>query len=767
MKHKILFLAAAIIMLAAPVYGQYQKKSVTILDELGDVVTNITSLTILDAGTSDNSTVFGDRNGNVSVTNPITTSSNNSTFLQSQGLVSFWTRAASYKITITDGTFTKTFDNRTGSDTRIPFFASYIGESSSLSLGDDDDLKFGDSDDWTLTWTTGTTSLDAAPASDDGAWNMGSTSKTSDFNLFGGTSGRDLYWDASENTLEFLDDAVLAIGTGDDLIWTHSTGTTTATGAWSQVGQITISASDFLFDDTYDVKWDTSRDQLHFMDNAVLGIGGIADAAGDVTYSWDTSNLLIESATEDTGEIRYGSTSAIDVAHYGNTNSNIAKFNANTSTLEFNGYDLQIQDGDFLMFGDGDDFTFDSTTTKILTVLSAETDESGLINYGADQLGFDSKFFGATASTFVVFDAGADEMIFDLADLKISQGSQVEFIDVTDSLTDWTIDMSTDEVLLFLPTETTDDQSLNIGNAANTSDFRLFGLGATTIIFDASGDEVRFNGYDVGLNDDDVLMFGDANEVTMNFDEDGLDDLQVKGPVIFETTYVEFRTNPVTIQNDGTATGVATGNTNHMVADGTNFEYFILGAGQTIALPFINTVGLNIRLDEGDNEGIEMGEGVTSRSPSAFVIGTDAMYLKVQFQIETVANMDIMAVGFRLAGAYNADLYAYDTYAGINVNNGTVNGIDELNGASANETSLTETWTDGQIYTLEVKIDAAKAVTQYISTQGAGNRGTSAVTAPLAFTWTDTDTVVPFIHILGDATAGCEINLLSYECGLQ
>lgn len=764
MKHKILFLAAAVIMLAAPVYGQYQKKSVTVLDELGDVVTNITSITILDAGTSSNSTLYGDRNGNVSVTNPITTSSNNSTFLQSQGLVSFWTRAASYKITITDGTYTKTWDNRTGSDTRVPFFASYIGASSALSLGDDDDLNFGDSDDWVLTWTHSTTSLDATPAADDALWNMGSTSKTADFRLYGGTSGVDTRWDASEDTWEFDDDAILAVGDSDDFTITHSGGTTTLAGAYSTTGLVTHTV-DVVFDGTYDVQWDDNRYQLGFLDNALLGIGGAADGASRFTLTHNATDLLMEAAVAD-DLWKLGATTNFDIGIYGDTNTDFVMFDTSAELVYLDGFDQRFNDGDFLLFGDDSDFTFDSSTTKVLDIISGETDESGIINFGADQLGFDSIFFGGTASTFVIFDAGADEMIFDLADLKLSQGSQIEFID-SGSAVDWTIDLSTNEVLLFLPTETTDDQSFNIGNATKTSDFRLFGLGATTVVYDASGDEVRFNGYDVGINDDDVLMFGDANEVTMEFDEDGLDDLQVKGPVNFDTTYVEFRSNPICMEDDFSAPDGTAADICFMAVGNNNFEYFLIGT-QAIFGPFLNATGLDIRLDETTAEGMEMGEGITARSPSAFVVGTDAFYLKVQFEIEAVAEMVIVAIGFRKTEAYNADLFAYDTYAGININNGAVNGIDELNGAAAHETSLGQSaWTDGQIFTLEVRIDAAKAVTQYQSSQGAGNRGTTIVASPLAFSWTDTDTVVPFIHILGDNTAGCEINLLSYECGLQ
>jgi len=133
--------------------------------------------------------------------------------------------------------------------------------------------------------------------------------------------------------------------------------------------------------------------------------------------------------------------------------------------------------------------------------------------------------------------------------------------------------------------------------------------------------------------------------------------------------------------------------------------------------------------------------------------------LKVKFYLTDVNDFDIMAIGFRLAAAYQSDLYAYNTYAGINVNNGAVNGIEDLNGSAAEETDMEEDWTDGTAHTLEVRISSAKAVTQYFD-------GT-VVTTPNTFSWTDTDTVVPFFHILGDASAAGEVAIQSWECGLQ
>jgi hypothetical protein len=282
------------------------------------------------------------------------------------------------------------------------------------------------------------------------------------------------------------------------------------------------------------------------------------------------------------------------------------------------------------------------------------------------------------------------------------------------------------------------------------------------VIIDAEDDVQITVGGHFRIVDNDLMAFGTDDDVTLNYDEDGDDNLQIVGPVDFETTYIEFRSNPVCMKNDGTAVGGATGETDIMCVDGYTFEYFILGAGQAIKIPTMTDDGLNVRLDESDDEGVEMGEGITSRCKSAFTTNTDAFYIKVKFKIETVANLDICAVGFRLKEAYNADMYAYDTYTGLNVNNGTINEIEELNGANAAEVDTGETWADGATHTLETRIAADGVVTWFLDGTAITNQGTTCV-----FTWSDNDTVIPFFHILGDANAGCEVELISWECGIQ
>lgn len=290
----------------------------------------------------------------------------------------------------------------------------------------------------------------------------------------------------------------------------------------------TLSAGDFLFDDTYDLSWDTSRDQLLFEDNAVLGIGGAHEAAGDVTFKWDATNLLVEAAADNTGQIRWGSTNAMDSAFYGSTNTNIILLDVSASTVESNGWTWVIQDDDNLNFGDSDEFAieYDEDGTDNLLVVAANANDA--VQVGDGTTNTDMKLMGATSGDFWLFDASADELVSTDCDLKLGQGSQIEFVDVTDGATDWTIDNATDETLLFTPTETTDDQTINFGNATNTTDFRLFGATASTVTFDASGDKVTFDAYDIAIGDGDIIEFGDSTDISIAFDGTG-SDLDITG----------------------------------------------------------------------------------------------------------------------------------------------------------------------------------------------------------------------------------------------
>lgn len=190
---KKLFILIVMAVLACSVTARsLRQHQVFIVDEFGDAVTNIDSITIFDAGTSTQSTIFSDRAGDISVTNPVTTSSTNSTFDQSLGLIRWFQAAADFKITVLESGASKTLtlDNLNESNTRFAFFANYIGALSSFNIGDDNDLNFGTDTDVVGTWENANNILSWIPAVDGVAFDIGDSGTTAnmDFNVYVGTA---------------------------------------------------------------------------------------------------------------------------------------------------------------------------------------------------------------------------------------------------------------------------------------------------------------------------------------------------------------------------------------------------------------------------------------------------------------------------------------------------------------------------------------------------------------------------------------------------
>ena len=301
----------------------------------------------------------------------------------------------------------------------------------------------------------------------------------------------------------------LGAGATNDLAGTSDAWTISKAGAFAGVGG-TWTGDHLFTGNAANIEVDVSQDAMHFLDNAILAIGGATTAAGDFTFSYDGTDFNLEAAAAN-DLYRMGETTHFDLVIHGATNTNEVTFDTDDSALLciFDGFDLRMNDDDLLKFGDSSEFTveYDEDGTDNLIMLAANANDA--VQIGDGTTGTDLKMMGATSGDFVLFDASADELFFEDCDLKINEGAQIEFA-VADNSVDWTIDVSTDEVLLFLPAETTDDQSFNVGDATNTSDIRFFGVTASTVVFDASADQVLFNAYDIALGDGDLLLFGDT-----------------------------------------------------------------------------------------------------------------------------------------------------------------------------------------------------------------------------------------------------------------
>jgi len=224
--------------------------------------------------------------------------------------------------------------------------------------------------------------------------------------------------------------------------------------------------------------------------------------------------------------------------------------------------------------------------------------------------------------------------------------------------------------------------------------------------------------------------------------------------------YEDFKEQPVCVADlgGGAATGTA-GDVNFMALGGHVFEYSPKGT-QTIVGPVRTATGLNVSLDQTDNDGVEITLGILSRGPNVFTCGTDGAFsFSLKFSIADVSGTDDCAVGFRKAEAYQANIDDYDEMACLNVISGDIKIETILNNGATTTTDTTNDWADGETHTLKVKVSAARAVTYEID--GAA----PIVTA--AFTFDSGEVVVPFFFFLHAADVAGEVNLIEWKSGLD
>lgn len=210
------------------------------------------------------------------------------------------------------------------------------------------------------------------------------------------------------------------------------------------------------------------------------------------------------------------------------------------------------------------------------------------------------------------------------------------------------------------------------------------------------------------------------------------------------------------------ATGGAPGTTLENVllcASGNYFSYIAIVA-QTLTGPAWADPGMNIAMDQTDGDGVEFSTGVGAGNPRQFVIGTDpAFFCRVRFSIADVSGLGEMAVGFREREAYAAAIDNYTDMAAINVQAGTINLETILNNAATVTTDTTQDWADTETHTLAVFVSAAGVVTYQIDD--------AAPTATAAYTFANTLSVIPFIHMLQASDLGGAVVILEWEFGHQ
>lgn len=222
--------------------------------------------------------------------------------------------------------------------------------------------------------------------------------------------------------------------------------------------------------------------------------------------------------------------------------------------------------------------------------------------------------------------------------------------------------------------------------------------------------------------------------------------------------FEDFIGQPVAALTTGAAAGGTTGNENYMWFGPNVFQYHILGT-QTRIIPEVASTGLDISLDQTENDGVEVTNGITAADAKrVFTVGTDpAFFFRVKFSIADVSGTDDCAMGFRKAEAFQANIDDYDEMAALNVISGDIYIETILNDAATSSTDTTDNWADAATHTLEVRVNAAGVVTFLID--GAAPSTTA------TFTFDDTEVVVPFFYFLHDANLCDTLILQEWEWG--
>ncbi len=218
---------------------------------------------------------------------------------------------------------------------------------------------------------------------------------------------------------------------GGDMLGSDSSWSISKTGAFVINGSLTFSTADVLFDSTSagkDVQFDESAQMMHFLDggaaSAILGFGGSADGAADISFIYDGSGDDLN-ITGSGKEIAIGATgnAGLDFIIWG-LSGDLATFGEDESALSMTDYDIWMDDtADFFIGGTKNvGFVVAWDSSKTMSILAGAASDDFTLNIGQDQQGVDLGLYGSTASSKVLWDADADKMIFNGSDLRMSDG---------------------------------------------------------------------------------------------------------------------------------------------------------------------------------------------------------------------------------------------------------------------------------------------------------------------------------------------------------
>ena len=366
------------------------------------------------------------------------------------------------------------------------------------------------------------------------------------------------------------DTEILSFGDGTD--YTISTaGSTAALIIAAQTGDDAVqigdgsTATDFIIQNTQttdaDIWWDDSAETLYF---------GKDDDGIDVQF--------------------YGGTSGADM---------LWDFGSDQLVL-IGGSSISLNDNVELLLGTGStnagDFKIDSDGS---TLFIREIVGNGAgVEIGADNKGLDVKFFGETGSSFMEWTQASDALIFDAADINMGDGDIIVLGDGTDlslSATGTTVTATLAAGSAWNISDTDDVASkvtFGVTGGSNGLDVQFNTISSgEDMIFDAGAKTFTLDNVDIYMGDDDLINFGDGQDITFGFDGTNLELFCTTTDVPFaiggatngfDITYYFATAGTIAIDHDGdditlsdaVSLQFGTGQDVSLQFDGTNLELF-------------------------------------------------------------------------------------------------------------------------------------------------------------------------------------------------
>lgn len=372
-----------------------------------------------------------------------------------------------------------------------------------IFIADNKSVKFGDGQDMALSWDASNLVLTSV-AANTGALVLGVSGEGIDLQLFGATTGYDVLWDESADTMIFNDGAKLQLGTTGGCA-TLSAATTTLTllpvtdNNTFTIGDATHGFDLKIFgaDASHYITLDASANAVKFEDSTFLDFGtntaGVG-TRGDFQLGFDATQLnLLAAANNAIFKIGDG-TASVDTWKYGSSTSHVVSWDASANVQKY-------EDGDELHFGTnlgvgpgnvGDvQMRWDGTDFDILAAAN-----NSVIKIGNGTASFDFWLYGASTAAYISWDASANDLkLEDSVSVMFGTGAGAGPGNAGDVELRWD---GTDLDLLAAANNTI----FKIGDGTTSFDVWLFGSAAANYIsWDASANDLK-------CEDSVSIMFG-------------------------------------------------------------------------------------------------------------------------------------------------------------------------------------------------------------------------------------------------------------------